>query len=324
MNISKVMFIFCCIILLLYPTADVHALSLYTDQYYYIVSSLDKNMVIDVSGGGNQDSTNIQLYERNGTDAQLFKLVSAGNGYFYIVNKGSEKVLDVEGGGTASQTNVQLYTKNNTDAQQWKLYMAYGSDKYVSFQAKCGKFLDVSGGNAKNGTNIWIYDGNNTASQAFELVSYANTEYQTVTLDFYDIQSWIDQVEMAQRSLTFGGSMVTNPSGKTYYNGKIITGATVLETKTLNVKIPLQGPGDYYTYKTISFPSKIQYKLHKHNNDVKLFFDISHLHMWQQCECGYRDEWTWEVPWPDTSDAQTTQSINNAIRPVWTPLWNVH
>lgn len=154
---------------LLTPSAC--ALQVHLNKYYYIASALDENMVVDVSGGGHADGINIQLYERNGSDAQLFMLVkSEVDGYYYIVNKGSGKVLDVAGGGTASQTNVQLYTMNGTQAQHWKLYLAYNSSTNVSFMARCGKFLDVSGGNTANGTNLWIYDGNNTLAQAFHLI----------------------------------------------------------------------------------------------------------------------------------------------------------
>lgn len=152
-------------------TPNACAVQVHLNKYYYIASALNENMVVDVSGGGHADGTNIQLYERNGSDAQLFMLVkSEVDGYYYIVNKGSGKVLDVAGGGTASQTNVQLYTKNGTQAQHWKPYLAYNSSTNVSFMARCGKFLDVSGGNTANGTNLWIYDGNNTLAQAFHLI----------------------------------------------------------------------------------------------------------------------------------------------------------
>ena len=152
-------------------TPSAYALQVHLNKYYFIASALDENMVVDVSGGGHADGTNIQLYEKNGSDAQLFKLEkSEVDGYYYIVNKGSGKVLDVAGGGTASQTNVQLYTKNGTQAQHWKPYLAYNSSTNVSFMAQCGKFLDVSGGNTANGTNLWIYDGNDSLAQAFHLI----------------------------------------------------------------------------------------------------------------------------------------------------------
>ena len=292
-----------------------NALTISLDEYYYIASALNNNMVLDVSAGSTRDGANIQLYKRNGTNAQLFKIVrSEVDGYYYIVNKGSGKVLDVAGGKSESQTNVQLYTKNGTQAQHWKLYMAYNSSENVSFMARCGKFLDVSGGNTKNGTNIWIYDGNNTKSQAFKLIPYVNTTYITTTLEFDSLETWRDALEKAQRSAApLDGVMHINPSGNTYYTGSIVTGMDILETRSIRIKLPLQGPGNPYRWETVQLPSKIRFKLHKHNDDVKMWFTGSALRFWQQCECGYRDEWGWEIPFPDTSDAQTTSSVIKAL-----------
>ena len=304
-----------------------YALDIYLNEYYYIASAMDTNKVLDVSGGSHRDGTNIQLHQKNGTDAQLFKIIRSSDGYFSIINKGSGKALDVQGGGTASRTNVQLYRQNNTQAQQWQFYYAYGSNENVSIRARCGKFLDVSGGSTQNGTNIWIYDGNNSMAQAFKLVPYINTTYQTVTLSFYDLNSWMQQMELAQRNATFGGKNVTNPSGNTYYNGKIITGMTVLEWKPINVRIPLAGPGNPYRTETVNLPSKIRFSLHSHDTNVKAWFTVSNLNFWQQCECGYRDEWTWAVPLPDYmtewTDAQTTGSVIRSIAPNHRVLYTV-
>lgn len=305
---------------------EAKALTLELDDYYYIASALDTNQVLDVSNGSYNDGANIQLYQKNGTDAQLFRIVSATDGYYYIINKGSEKALDIEGGATNSGTNVQLYTQNGTQAQQWTFYMAYSSEENVSIKARCGKFLDASGGNSINGTNIWIYDGNNTLAQAFKFIPYANTTYETVTLNFNDLDSWKKEIDMVQRSITFGGKYFENPSGNTYYTGKIIKGMTVLSWKTIDVKYPLAGPGNPYTWKTIDLPSEIQFKLHTHDNDVKMWFDFSNWNFWQQCECGYRDEWSWEIPWPDlteTTDTQTTDSVIKAIKPQHKTLYTV-
>ena len=291
------------------------ALTVSLNEYYYIASALDNNMVLDVTGGSSKDGTNIQLYKRNGSNAQLFKIIeSEVPGYYYIVNKGSGKVLDVQGGNTASQTNVQLYTKNNTQAQHWKLYMAYNSDENVSFMARCGKFLDVSGGNAKNGTNIWIYDGNNTKAQAFKLIPYVDTIYITKTLTFDSFDTWQSEFERVRQSVvSTDGGLRINPSGNTYYSGSIIVGMEILETKSIKLKYPLPGPGNPYTWKVVQLPSKIQFKLHKHNDKVNMWFTGSSLNFWQQCECGYRDEWKWDIPWPDTSDAQTSSTVIKAL-----------
>lgn len=150
--------------------------------------------------------------------------------------------------------------------------------------------------------------------------------YKTVRLDFHDIQSWMDAVTKAQRSITLGGELITNPSGNTYYNGCIISGAEVLEYKRLNVKVPAMGPGAY-TVQTIDFPCVVRYKLHKHSNKVHWWFTGTELKSWQECECGYHDEWVWEVPWPDLTsqtDTQTTSQTIKVIQPKWVKQYNVY
>lgn len=110
----------------------VNALTIESGDYYYIASALNTNQVLDVSGGSHRNGANIQLYQRNGTDAQLFKIVrSSEEGYYNIINKGSEKALDVEGGRTQSETNVQLYEQNGTQAQQWQLFLKNDTSEYI-------------------------------------------------------------------------------------------------------------------------------------------------------------------------------------------------
>lgn len=309
------------------PNICVEALTIDPSDYYYIASAIDTNQVVDVSGGSHHNGANIQLYKKNGTDAQLFKIVrSSEDGYYNIINKGSEKALDVEGGGTESGTNVQLYEQNGTQAQQWQLFLKNESCENIYIVARCGKFLDACGGESKNGTNIWIYDGNYTLAQEFILIPYINTTYETVTIEFSDLDSWKEEMMNMYCRLSLGGNYAVNPSGNTYYTGKIVTDMNVLSWKTINIKVPLSGPGNPYKWEEISLPCEIQYKLHTHNNEVKMWFNVSSFVFYQQCECGYRDEWRCDVPWPDltpNTDTQTTDSVIRAIKPQHKVLYNV-
>lgn len=169
-----------------------HAQALRTYMYkdYVIHSAINENMVLDVDNNNHADGTNIQLWEQNGTAAQVFHIEpSEVEGYYYLVHSQSGKVLDLEWGGTASQTNVQLYTKNGTDAQLWEPLLASGSQVNVTFRAKCGKVLDVCSGASSNGTNIWLFESNGTPAQAFHLVpvdgsniAYVNTASANLNL----------------------------------------------------------------------------------------------------------------------------------------------
>ena len=308
-------------------TTKTHSVPVFeVGEYYYIASAIDNNQVLDVKNGSKSNGANIQLYKRNGSNAQLFKFVESKTaGYYYIVNKGSGKVIDVAGGATASSTNVQQHERNNTQAQKWKVCGAYSSSSNIRLKAYCGKYIDACGGEVKNGTNIWIYDENKTKAQEFKLIPYVNTTYKTYKLEFNDIQSWQKALELAERKAVFGGTYQLKMDGKTHYTGAVITGITAVSWRTLRVKVPLVGPGDYYEWKDVTFPSEIRFKLHEHSEDMRVTFDFTTLRCIQSCTCGYYIECSWEVPWPDLNDnlAQNTQNTVDAIRPVLIQYWTV-
>ena len=81
---------------------------------YYTIISLNSGKALEAAAAGTTDGTNVQQYEVNGTDAQLWKLEEYGDGIFRIVNKNSGLALDLLGGTLASGQNIQLYTANDS------------------------------------------------------------------------------------------------------------------------------------------------------------------------------------------------------------------
>ena len=70
------------------------------DKPSVIRSALGKNLVLDAKGGGKDNGTGIQIYAENGTTAQLWNFVYAGESWtYYIINAVSGKALDVVNGG---------------------------------------------------------------------------------------------------------------------------------------------------------------------------------------------------------------------------------
>lgn len=89
------------------------------NEYYKIIAA-HSGKAVDVEGGGSTPQTNVWQYEWNGTNAQLWKFISAGNGYYYIQNKNG-LYLDAACGKSQNGTNVWGYTLNKSSAQKWKL-----------------------------------------------------------------------------------------------------------------------------------------------------------------------------------------------------------
>lgn len=134
--------------------------SISTSKTYRIASKLNKNYVLDVSGGSKDNGANIQLYKWNKTSAQVFKFSNAKNGAYHIANYNSKKYI------ICDYNNVCQWNINDS----W--YIAEDNDGYLIIVTTSGTgfCIDVNGGKVSNGTNIQVYKQNNTASQRFKLI----------------------------------------------------------------------------------------------------------------------------------------------------------
>lgn len=159
-----------------------------SDGYYKIVLS-SNGKSLDVANGSTANKANLQLYNANGTDAQLWKFIDAGNGSYYIRSK-LGTTIDLLSGKLTAGTNIQMYTTAVSDAQKWVLdaEMAVASERpiedgtYVIKNLSNTKTaLDVEGGSEKNGGNIRLYNYNNSSSQRFEFYYVGNGYYKIMT-----------------------------------------------------------------------------------------------------------------------------------------------
>ena len=92
------------------------------DGIYTIQSGYDHSKVIDLAGGNVFDTSNVQIYDNNGTNAQQWYIKSVGNGYYTIsIINNDNMVLDVAGGRKNNGANVHLYSYNGTAAQLWSI-----------------------------------------------------------------------------------------------------------------------------------------------------------------------------------------------------------
>ena len=119
---------------------------------------------LDAQAGGTSDGTQLQEWTCNGTGAQSYQMVDAGNGAVNIVNTQANKCVDVQGAGTANGTKVQLYDCNQTGAQSF--FTTDAGDGFLHFvNTNSGKCLDVTADNPSDGTRVQLYDCNGTNAQ---------------------------------------------------------------------------------------------------------------------------------------------------------------
>lgn len=129
------------------------------DGEYAIESVSQKTQVVDITGGiaNAKNSTNVQIYNNNNTEAQKWKITYGGDGYYTILNLKTDKALDVAGGSTNDGANVQIYESNNTCAQKWLIRKIDG--KYMILSACSGLALGA------DGKNVGIYTSNKKDTQ---------------------------------------------------------------------------------------------------------------------------------------------------------------
>lgn len=135
---------------------------------YTISSALDKNKALDIAGASYDDKANLQIWDKNYTNAQKFKITYIAEGYYQIEACCSGKALDVAGAENRCGANVWQYQKNDSDAQKWLIKRA--GNGYFYIISKCnGLYLDVSGAETKKGTNIHVWNFNGTDAQKFKI-----------------------------------------------------------------------------------------------------------------------------------------------------------
>lgn len=165
----------------------------YNNKLMFI--NVRSNYVLDCYGGYADNGTNIQVWSRNNSKAQLFELkpetiktkgtrtITVGNesvtehtydngDRYYVVSKGmyiiqscsgSNQVLDVVGGGKDNGVNVNSWSSNGTNWQKWQ-FVKTENGIYKIINVNSGKCLEVAGQDTNvNGGNVqqWDYVGGN-------------------------------------------------------------------------------------------------------------------------------------------------------------------
>lgn len=90
----------------------------------YIITSLYDGRVLDVSGAGTVNGTNIGVYQKWGTDngAQRWYIYGNQAARRLVPKNAPDKCLDCATGSAASGTNIQIYEWNQTAAQVFSIY----------------------------------------------------------------------------------------------------------------------------------------------------------------------------------------------------------
>ena len=130
---------------------------------YYIQNKFS-GLYLDVEDGSQNNGANIRQWSYNGSDAQKFKLVSAGNGYYYILTgaTGYKSCLDVSEGSAKDGTNIMQWEYWGGEMQKYRVVkQPDGTYAILTNASGCKSGLDLYDWSKDAGGNIneWNYWG---------------------------------------------------------------------------------------------------------------------------------------------------------------------
>lgn len=141
------------------------------DGVYEICSVKNSDYALDVNSASTSNGANVQLYLRNGTQAQAFKVSHDSQGFVTFTNINSGKVIDLDGAITKNGRNIHQYASNGTRAQKWIVQQS-GSGYSIVSAIDTSFALDIRNGFVYSGSNIQLYKSNNTAAQQWTFNKY--------------------------------------------------------------------------------------------------------------------------------------------------------
>ena len=157
---------------------------------YSIISKLN-GLYLDVQNGNISNGANVQVYEGNGTNAQLFKFIeiiepekTVEEGTYRIAMFTNPNIgVDINAASKENGANSLIWDGYSDSTLQKKFNLRYDeSDGYYTItNVNSGKLLDVQNGGMSNGSNVWQYEENKTSAQKWQIIKNRNGSYSFVS-----------------------------------------------------------------------------------------------------------------------------------------------
>ncbi len=150
----------------------------FTEGSAYRIKNVNSGLYMQVAGAAAQNGANVQQWGSDGSAVHdIWKLYSAGDGYYYIasaVGDGGTYVLDIAGKKTANGTNIDIYQYNGGTNQQF-MFTPNGDGSYKIRTRITGEAsaVEVADASASSGANIqqWEVNGVNCQDWILEAVT---------------------------------------------------------------------------------------------------------------------------------------------------------
>ena len=139
------------------PFSGVHA----------VKASKNKNFAVNIASSQKTDGANVNLYKYSGTNAQKFRFMYSGGGYYRLVNVNSGLVVTVKGNTKTNGANVIQSAWAAQSGQRWKVIE--NANGTVTLKNALGTVLHLNSNSTANGTNITSRTASTTTAQKWYL-----------------------------------------------------------------------------------------------------------------------------------------------------------
>jgi hypothetical protein len=140
---------------------------------WYEVINQNSNACVEAANSGTANGTAVQQYACGAALNQQWQFVSAGGGYYEVLNRNSAaqtEAWDVTGGASATSPGalIQTWSYGGGSNQQWQAVAGAGGS-YTFVARNSGLCLDTPGASTANGVQLQVYTCNGTSAQTFRL-----------------------------------------------------------------------------------------------------------------------------------------------------------
>ena len=136
------------------------------DDGVYELVGAGSGKALDVSGASRADGTAAQIWTRNSTMAQMFRVVLGSDGFYSVRAVHSGKALDADLGNVVPGARVNQWSDCGSANQRWRIDVA-ADGSWTLVNAASGLALDVCGGSSADGAAVQTWTPNGTAAQSW-------------------------------------------------------------------------------------------------------------------------------------------------------------
>ena len=140
---------------------------------FVVRSAKYPDRVLDIASGSLDDGANVQSYNNNWTEAQVYefrKALKTDDTVYYIISRKSGKALACDG-TPANDVNVIQTTLTGADNQKWVITGEADGTVSISPYSNTALALDIAGGSLDYRVNVRVHKANKTAAQKWYLSS---------------------------------------------------------------------------------------------------------------------------------------------------------